>query len=114
MKTSDFYYDLPHELIAQTPLEKRDASRLLVLDKFTGNVEHKTFDNILDYLEKGDTLVLNNTRVIPARIYGKREGFEGQIEILMLKEFEKDTWECLVKKARKVLVGTTLVFSDKL
>lgn len=114
MKTSDFYYELPHELIAQTPLEKRDSSRLLVLDKKTGCIEHKTFDNILDYIDKGDTLVLNNTRVIPARIYGKREGFDGQIEILMLKELKKDTWECLVKKSRKVLTGTTLVFSDKL
>ena len=114
MKTSDFYYDLPHELIAQTPIEKRSSSRLLVLDKKTGRIEHKHFENILEYLDKGDTLVLNNTRVIPARIFGTRENHTGKIEVLLLKNLSGNLWECLVGPARKALVDTVLVFGDKL
>lgn len=114
MKTSDFNYNLPKELIAQEPLKDRSSSRLMVLDKKTGNVEHKHFKDIIDYLEKGDTLVLNNTRVIPARIFGNREGHTGKIEVLMLKNLENDTWECLVGPARKVQIGTKLVFGTKL
>lgn len=114
MKTSEFNYELPKELIAQTPLESRTSSRLLVLDRTTGGIEHKHFEDIVNYLNPGDTLVLNNTRVIPARVYGKREGFSGIIEVLLLKEIEKDIWQCLVKKSKKVLKGTTIIFSDKL
>ena len=86
MQTSDFKYDLPEELIAQTPLKDRTSSRLMVLDKNTGNIEHKHFYDIINYLEKGDTLVLNNTRVIPARVFGVREGHTGKIEMLLLKQ----------------------------
>lgn len=114
MKTSDFYYNLPQELIAQVPLKKRDASRLLVLDKRIGKIEHKHFTEIIDYLVSGDTLVLNNTRVIPARIFGKREGYTGKIEVLLLKELENNKWECLVGPSKKVKEGTVLVFEDKL
>lgn len=114
MKTSEFYYDLPEELIAQTPLKERTSSRLLVLDKKTGNIEHRHFKDIIEYLNPGDTLVLNNTRVIPARIFGTREGHTGKIELLMLKDLGEDTWECLVGPAKKAKVGTVLVFGDKL
>ena len=95
MKTDDFDYNLPEELIAQTPLEKRDSSRLMVLDKKTGEVEHKHFTDIIDYLEKGDTLVLNDTKVLPARLIGEKEETKAVIEILLLKNIEKDDWECL-------------------
>ena len=95
MTTDDFDYVLPEELIAQTPLEKRDESRLLVLDKKTGNVEHKKFYNIIDYLDKGDTLVLNDSKVLPARLIGVKEGTGAVIEILLLKNIDKDNWECL-------------------
>ena len=114
MKTSDFYYNLPEELIAQVPLKDRTSSRLLVLDKHTGNVEHRHFYDIVEYLEAGDTLVLNNTRVIPARIFGHREGYTGKIEVLMLKDLGSDTWECLVGPAKKAKIGTVLVFSERL
>ena len=114
MKTSDFYYDLPQELIAQVPLKERTSSRLLVLDKKTGVLEHKHFRDIIKYLNEGDTLVLNNTRVIPARIFGTREGFPGKIEVLMLKDLGEDTWECLVGPAKKAKIGTKLIFGNKL
>ena len=114
MKTSDFYYYLPVDLIAQTPLKDRDSSRLLVLDKHTGNLEHKHFKDIKEYLNPGDTLVLNNTRVIPARIFGHKENCTGKIEVLMLKDLGLDTWECLVKPGKNAKVGQTIVFSDKL
>lgn len=114
MQTSDFTYDLPEELIAQTPLEDRTSSRLLVLDKDSGNIEHKHFYEIIDYLNEGDTLVLNNTRVIPARIFGNREGYTGKIEMLLLKQHEQDIWECLIGHAKKVVAGTTLIFGEGL
>ena len=114
MKTSDFNYNLPEELIAQVPLENRTSSRLLVLDKHTGSVEHKHFKDIIEYLNPGDTLVLNNTRVIPARIFGHKEGYIGKIEVLMLKDLGEDTWECLVKPGKNAKIGQTIVFSDRL
>ena len=113
MKTKDFYYDLPKELIAQHPTEKRDHSRLLVLDKETGVMEHKHFYDIIDYLNKGDVLVLNDTKVMPARIYGHREGKEEKIEFLLLNH-KGDTWECLSKPGKKAKIGTKIIFSDKL
>jgi S-adenosylmethionine:tRNA ribosyltransferase-isomerase len=114
MEVKDFDYYLPENLIAQTPLEKRDSSRLLVLDKKTGEIYHKVFTNIIDYLEAGDALVLNDTKVIPARLYGIKEETDAVIEILMLKETDANTWECLVKPAKRVKVGTVVNFSDKL
>ncbi len=114
MKTEDFDFDLPEELIAQTPLLKRDESKLLILHKDTGNLEHKHFTDILNYLQKGDILVLNDTKVMPARLYGVKEITEASIEILMLKEKEKDEWECLVKPAKRVHVGDVVTFSPKL
>ena len=114
MKTSEFYYELPENLIAQVPLKDRTSSRLLVLDKNTGEIEHKTFKDIIDYLNPGDTLVLNNTRVIPARIFGHKEGFTGKIEVLMLKDLGDNNWECLVKPGKNARIGQTIVFSDRL
>ena len=114
MKTQDFYYDLPEELIAQVPLLDRTSSRLLVLDKSTGEINHKHFKDILEYLNPGDTIVLNNTRVIPARIFGHKEGYLGKIEVLMLKDLGEDTWECLVKPGKNAKIGQNIVFSDKL
>ena len=112
MKTEDFDYYLPEELIAQTPLEKRDSSRLLVLDRNTGEVEHKHFSDIIDYLEEGDTLVLNDTKVLPARLIGVKEETEAVIEVLLLKNLENDTWECLTKPARRIKVGTIVSFGN--
>ncbi|MBP3799905.1 MAG: tRNA preQ1(34) S-adenosylmethionine ribosyltransferase-isomerase QueA [Bacilli bacterium] len=112
MKTDDFDYYLPEELIAQTPLEKRDSSRLLVLDRKTGEVEHKHFSDIIDYLEEGDTLVLNDTKVLPARLIGVKEETEAVIEVLLLKNLENDTWECLTKPARRIKVGTIVSFGN--
>ena len=114
MKTDDFDYELPEELIAQTPLEKRDSSRLLILDKKTGDVEHKHFSDIIDYLEKDDILVLNNTKVLPARLIGEKEETKAVIEILLLKNIKNDIWECLVKPARRIKVGTIVSFGDGL
>ena len=114
MKTSDFDFDLPESLIAQTPLLKRDESRLLVLDKNTGEIEHRVFKDIVDFLSSGDTLVLNDTKVIPARLYGVKEDTSAVIEILMLKECDDGTWECLVKPAKRVHVDTVISFGDKL
>lgn len=114
MNIEQFDFELPEELIAQTPLEKRDTSKLLVLDKKTGETEHKHFTDIIDYLESGDTLVLNDTKVIPARLYGVKKETKALIEILLLKEVKKDTWECLVKPAKRIHVGEIVKFSDKL
>ena len=112
MSTDDFDYDLPEELIAQTPLEVRDSSRLMTLKKDTGEIEHKKFTDIIDYLEEGDTLVLNDTKVLPARIIGVKEETGAIIELLLLKNIEKDSWECLVKPARRVKVGTIVSFGN--
>lgn len=114
MKKSDFYFDLPEELIAQDPLEDRSSSRLLKLDKETGKVEHHVFREIIDYLQEGDCLVLNNTKVIPARLMGEREGTGGAVEVLLLKRREGDVWETLVKPGRKCRPGQRLVFGDGL
>lgn len=114
MKTNDFDYYLPEELIAQTPLTKRDSSRLLVLDKETGKIEHKHFTDIIDYLNAGDVLVLNDTKVMPARLYGTKVDTNAAIEVLMLKENESDIWTCLTRPAKRIKVGTIIKFSDKL
>ncbi len=114
MKTQQFDFDLPEHLIAQTPLKKRDESKLLVLDKKTGEIKHKYFNNIIDYLNPGDALVLNDTKVLPARLYGIKEDTEAVIEILMIKEIEENIWECLVKPAKRVKVGTVVNFGNKL
>lgn len=112
MKTSDFYYDLPEELIAQDPLEDRTASRLLVLDRKTGAVKHKIFSDVIDYLNKGDCLVINNTRVIPARLIGEKEGTGGKVEVLLLKRRANDVWETLVKPGKKLKPGAKITFGD--
>lgn len=112
LKKSDFYFDLPQELIAQDPLEDRSASRLLVLNKETGAVEHHSFKEITSYLRPGDCLVLNNTKVIPARLMGVREDTGAVIEVLLLKRRENDVWETLVKPGKKARPGTKLVFGD--
>lgn len=112
MKTSDFYYDLPEELIAQDPLEDRTASRLLVLDRQTGTVEHKIFSDVIDYLNKGDCLVINNTRVIPARLIGEKECTGGKVEVLLLKRRANDVWETLVKPGKKLKPGAKITFGD--
>ena len=112
MNTDDFDYELPEELIAQTPLKVRDSSRLLVLNKETGEVEHKHFTDIIDYLELGDTLVLNDTKVLPARLIGVKESTGAVIEILLLKNINDDNWECLVKPARRVKVGDIVSFGN--
>ena len=110
MNTSDFYYDLPEELIAQDPLEDRSASRLMVLDKETGEITHRHFTDILDYLSPGDCLVINDTKVIPARLYGVKEGTGALCEVLLLKREDKDTWECLVRPGKKLRAGARLSF----
>ena len=114
MKLQDFYYDLPQELIAQDPLLDRTSSRLMHVDRNDGNIEHKIFSDVIDYLNEGDCLVINNTKVIPARLFGTREGHEGKVEILLLKRRENDIWESLVKPGKKCKVGTMLVFGDGL
>ena len=114
MKTSDFFYDLPEELIAQTPLEKRDNSRLLVLDKISGKTEHKHFFDILNYLKEGDCLVLNNTRVLPARIFGARSDTGSVVEFVLLKQKDTNIWECLAGPGKKAKVGHSFKFSDDL
>lgn len=111
---SDFYFDLPEELIAQDPLEDRSSSRLLVLDKNTGEISHQVFRDIMQYLNPGDCLVLNNTKVIPARLLGVREGTGAHVEVLLLKRKEKDVWETLVKPGKKCRPGNRLVFGDGL
>ena len=112
MNVKDFDFYLPEELIAQHPLEKRDTSRLMVLDKETGEISHKNFYDIIDYLNEGDTLVLNNTRVMPARLIGEKEGTGGKIEFLLLKRVEKDRWECLAKPGKSARVGRMFTFGD--
>ena len=112
MKVEDFDYNLPEELIAQTPLKKRDTSRLLVLDKNTGEIEHKHFKDIINYLNKGDTLVLNDTKVLPARLIGEKVDTKAVIEVLLLKNIENDIWECLVKPARRIKEGTIVSFGN--
>lgn len=114
MKTSDFYYDLPEELIAQHPIKNRVESRLMVLDKEKGTIEHKNFKNIIEYFKAGDTLVLNDTRVLPARLFGNRPGKNEKIEILLLKTVDIDTWEVLVKPGKKAKIGNHIEFGDGL
>lgn len=112
LKTSDFYFDLPKELIAQDPLEDRSASRLLMVDKNTGAIKHEVFRNIIDYLHPGDCLVLNNTKVLPARLLGTKTDTSAQVEVLLLKRREGNVWECLVKPGKKVRPGANLTFGD--
>ncbi len=112
MKTSDFYYDLPQELIAQTPLERRDTSRLMVLDPQTQKIEHRHFFDLIDYLEPGDCLVMNDSRVLPARLLGKRIPTGGAVEVLLLTDKGDKTWECLVKPGRKLHEGARISFGD--
>ncbi|MBQ6360643.1 MAG: tRNA preQ1(34) S-adenosylmethionine ribosyltransferase-isomerase QueA [Lachnospiraceae bacterium] len=114
MKVSDFDYELPEELIAQDPLEDRSSSRLLILDKETGGIRHEVFRNIKNELRPGDCLVINNTRVIPARLFGTREGTGGAVELLLLKRVTGDIWETLVRPGKKARPGMRIVFSDKL
>lgn len=112
MKTSDFYYDLPQELIAQDPLEDRSSSRLMHLSLKDGSIEHRHFTDVLDYLEEGDCLVINDTKVIPARLYGHKEETGALIEILLLKRRENDIWECLVKPGKKARPGAKITFGN--
>lgn len=113
LSTKSYYYDLPEELIAQTPVEPRDSSRLLVCHKDTGEIEHKIFRDIIDYFNAGDVLVVNNTRVLPARLYGKKDT-GASIEVLLLKRIDLNTWETLAKPGKRLKVGTIITFSDKL
>ena len=112
MKVEDFDFELPQELIAQTPLLKRDQSRLMVVDRKTNRIEHKRFYQIIDYLEPGDTLVLNDTRVMPARLIGTKEITHATIEVLLLKQIDGDRWETLCKPAKRVKLDTVIQFGD--
>lgn len=114
MRTEDFDYYLPEELIAQHPADKRDFSRLMIVDRKTGQREDKHFYDIIDYLNEGDLLVMNDTRVIPARLFGHREGKEEEIEVFLLENIEKDKWEVLVRPGKKMKIGTKCIFSDEL
>ena len=114
MKTSDFYYDLPQELIAQTPVEPRDSSRLMVINKDNGEIEHRIFRDLPNYLKPGDCLVLNDTRVIPARIYGIKKETGAVVEFLLLKQHENNVWECLCKPGKRAKIGTEFVFGEGL
>ena len=114
MKVTDYYFDLPQEQIAQDPLEDRSSSRLLVLDKETGEYSHHVFREITEFLKPGDCLVLNNTKVIPARLFGEKEGTQAKIEILLLKRKENDVWETLVKPGKKAKIGTKIIFGGGL
>lgn len=114
LKTSDFYYDLPEELIAQVPLENRTHSRLMVLDKENGNIEHKHFYDIVDYLNAGDCIVINDTKVLPARLFGAKKDTKAVIELLLLKRVEDKKWETLVKPGKKAKLGTEIVFKEGL
>ncbi len=114
MKLEDFDYELPEKYIAQTPLKDRSASKMLVLDKNTGEITHKHFKDLIEYLNKGDTLVLNDTKVIPARLIGEKTDTKAVIEILLLKNIEGNTWECLAKPAKRVKDGTVVSFGDGL
>ena len=112
MQLEDFDYELPEELIAQVPLKQRDSSRLLVLDKKTGEIEHRHFTDILDYMDRGDALVLNDTKVLPARLIGVKEETGAVIEVLLLKDIQDDIWECLTKPAKRIHVGTVVSFGE--
>ncbi len=112
MKVTDFDYDLPEELIAQVPIEKRDMSRLMVLNTKKQTIEHKIFSDVIDYLEEGDCLVINNTKVIPARLYGKKST-GANVEFLLLKQLEGDIWECIVRPGNKLKPGTKVTFGDR-
>ena len=114
MKTADFFYELPQDLIAQTPLEPRDSSRLMVLYKDSGKIEHRIFRDLIDYLDEGDCLILNNTRVIPARIYGVKKETGAYVEFLLLKQRENNVWECLCKPGKRAKIGSEFVFGDGL
>ena len=114
MKTHDFYYDLPKERIAQTPVEPRDHSRLLVMDRFTGEMEHRHFYDIVDYLRPGDLLVINDSRVLPARLYGVKEDTGAHMELLLLEQKGNQVWECLAKPGKKAKPGTKLIFGNGL
>lgn len=114
MRTDDFDFELPEELIAQHPILKRDQSKMMVLNRETGEIEHKIFSDIIDYLHSGDTLVLNDTKVIPARLFGEKVETTAHVEILLLKNLEQDDWECLVKPAKRVKVGTIISFGNGL
>lgn len=114
MNISEYDYDLPEKFIAQTPLEKRDESKLMIVNKKTGDLEHKTFKNIIDYLNKGDVLVLNNTKVLPARIFGVKKSTNAKMEVLLLHEEEKNAWVCLVKPGKRMKVGTIVEYNGLL
>ena len=114
MKRQDFYYELPEELIAQDPLEDRSSSRLLVLDKESGAVSHHVFKDVIDYLNEGDCLVINDTKVLPARLIGAKVGTDAKIEVLLLKRKENNIWETLVKPGKKAKIGTKISFGDGL
>jgi len=117
LKRSSYYYNLPQELIAQTPTEKRDRSRLLCLNKSNGNIEHKTFCDIIDELKAGDCLVINDTRVIPARLFGTAEGRSGEIETVLLSRVEEadgETWKCLTRPGKKTKIGQKIIYSEEL
>lgn len=112
MKTSDFFYELPQELIAQTPVEPRNSSRLMVLDRHTGSIEHRVFRDLTEYLEAGDCLILNDTRVIPARIFGIKHETGAVVEFLLLKQLENNRWECLCKPGKRAKIGTAFTFGE--
>ena len=114
MNINEYDYDLPEKFIAQTPLLKRDESKLMIVDKKEGNLKHETFKNIIDYINSGDVLVLNDTKVLPARIFGVKEETEAKMEVLLLKEVEEDTWNCLVKPGKRMKVGTIVKYGDNL
>lgn len=114
MNINDYNYDLPESFIAQTPLQNRSESKLMLMNKENGNIEHAKFYNIKDYLNKGDVLVLNNTKVLPARLYGKKEDTGANIEILLLKNLEKDKWVCLARPQKRLHIGTEIIFSEEL
>ena len=114
MRTKDFYYDLPENLIAQVPLKDRTSSKLMLLDKKTGEVKHEIFKNILNYIQKDDVIVFNNTRVLPARLYGVKKDTGANIEILLLKRIELNKWQVLVKPAKRVKIGSVVTFGDNL
>jgi len=114
MNINDYNYELPEKFIAQTPIKNRSESKLMIMNKLTGELEHKKFFNIIDYLNKDDVLVLNNTKVLPARLFGIKDETGAKIEILLLKNLENDNWECLAKPAKRLHIGTTIKFSDEL
>ena len=114
MKLADFKYELPDELIAQYPTDKRDGSRLMVLDRKNSDIQNRSFPDIVDFFDKGDVLVVNETKVFPARLYGYKEKTNAQVEVLLLRQLEETMWEVLVKPARKVRIGNRLVIADEI